>query len=71
MGILELLLEVGGSIAMGSLFGWGLSKLIRGYVPDDKILVFSLGIISADHWIDSNAGSGHHSLCHGNGLFYG
>jgi Kef-type K+ transport system membrane component KefB len=45
MGILELLLEVGGSIAMGSLFGWGLSKLIRGYVPDDKILVFSLGII--------------------------
>jgi Kef-type K+ transport system membrane component KefB/predicted transcriptional regulator len=44
-GILELLLEVGGSIAMGSFFGWGLSKLIRGYVPDDKILVFSLGII--------------------------
>ncbi len=45
MGLLMLAWEIGGSIIVGSLMGWGLSKLIRGYIDDDKILVFSLGII--------------------------
>ena len=45
ISLLKLLWEIGGSIAIGSLMGWGLSKLIRGYIEDDKILVFSLGII--------------------------
>ncbi|MBN2627711.1 MAG: cation:proton antiporter [Spirochaetales bacterium] len=45
MSLILLLWEIGGSILVGSLMGWGLSKLIRGYIEDDKILVFSLGII--------------------------
>ena len=45
LSMLKLLWEIGGSIVIGSLMGWGLSKLIRGYIEDDKILVFSLGII--------------------------
>ncbi|MDC7219070.1 MAG: cation:proton antiporter [Spirochaetales bacterium] len=45
MSLLLLLWEIGGSILIGSLMGWGLSKLIRGYIDDDKTLVFSLGII--------------------------
>ncbi len=45
MSLLLLLWEIGGSILIGSLMGWGLSKLIRGYIAEDKILVFSLGLI--------------------------
>ncbi|MDC7222084.1 MAG: cation:proton antiporter [Spirochaetales bacterium] len=45
MSLLMLLWEIGGSILIGSLMGWGLSKLIKGYIEDEKVLVFSLGII--------------------------
>jgi len=43
--VLQLVYEVGVAILLGSFIGWGLSKLIRGYIEEDKILVFSLGAI--------------------------
>ena len=45
ISILKLVYEVGVAILLGSFMGWGLSKLIRGYIEEDKILVFSLGAI--------------------------
>ncbi len=45
LSILHLVYEVGVAIILGSLMGWGLSKLIRGYLEEDKILVFSIGAL--------------------------
>ena len=42
MEILNLLYETGGALVLGSLSGFGLSKLIRSFLDDDRILVFSL-----------------------------
>ncbi len=42
MQILILLYETGGALVLGSLSGFGLSKLIRSFMDDDRILVFSL-----------------------------
>ena len=45
LSILKLVYEVGVAILLGSFMGWSLSKLIRGYIEEDKILVFSIGAI--------------------------
>jgi CBS domain-containing protein len=45
MSILHLVYEVGVAILLGSFIGLGLSRLIKGYIEEDKILVFSLGAI--------------------------
>jgi len=45
MSLLSLVYEVGVAILLGSFMGWGLSKLIRGYIDEDKILVFSIGAL--------------------------
>ena len=45
LSLLHLVYEVGVAIILGSLMGWGLSKLIKGYLEEDKILVFSIGAI--------------------------
>jgi len=43
--MLHLLYEIGASVFMGFLFGYVLSRIIRSYKDDDKILAFSLGSI--------------------------
>lgn len=43
--LLRLAAEIGGSLAMGGLFGWLLSLLVKGLQDKDRILVFSLGLI--------------------------
>ena len=45
LSLLHLVYEVGVAVILGSLMGWGLSKLIRGYLEEDKILVFSIGAL--------------------------
>ncbi|MBI9103568.1 MAG: cation:proton antiporter [Spirochaetales bacterium] len=43
MNILHLVYEIGGSVILGSVMGYGLSTIIREYLEEEKILAFSLG----------------------------
>lgn len=45
ISMLHLLYEIGTSIFLGFFFGFFLSRIIRRYKDDDKILAFSLGSI--------------------------
>ncbi|MCG8454149.1 MAG: cation:proton antiporter [Spirochaetales bacterium] len=43
--LLDLLWEIGGAIALGCGAGFGLKRIVRGFLEDDRILVFSIGAI--------------------------
>ncbi len=43
--LFDALIEIFGSIAIGLFLGYLLSKLIKSYYDEDKVLVFTLGIV--------------------------
>ena len=43
--LFHLVYEIGGSVVLGSVLGYGLSLVVREYLEEEKILAFSLGAL--------------------------